>query len=138
MKRLLTLFILITSIVSLSHSQTATTPEVQSVKPVRNAMVERKVVAIDVDGVTYENVNVSMQAVNHRYYNRNKVKIVIRDVMGKKLWSKTFSDVFLYVFSDGQVQVGQGTFIQLLIEKIAKPTAEGEFKATFREKQGIF
>lgn len=98
MKRLLTLFILITSIVSLSHSQTATTPEVQSVKPVRNAMTERKVVAIDVDGVTYENVN----------------------------------------FSDGLVQVGQGTFIQLLIEKIAKPTAEGEFKATFREKQGIF
>ncbi len=138
MKRLLIVLFLMTSFVMVGYGQVTNSTEVESVKPVRNTVVERKVTSIDIDGVTYSNVTVSVQAINHRHYNHHKVKIAIKDVMGKKLWGKTLKDVYLYVFTDGQVQVGQGTFIQLLIEKMAKPTPKGEFTATFREKQGIF
>ncbi len=42
--------------------------------------------------------------------DKYKVKITITDANGKKIWKKTLKNVFLYVFSDGQVQVGKRHF----------------------------
>ena len=53
---------------------------------------------------------------------------------------KTFRNVFLYVFSDGQVQVGQPTgkkksFNQIIITKSA---SSDDYVGMIREKEGIY
>ena len=67
--------------------------------------------------------------------DKYKVKITISDANGKKVWKKTLKNVFLYVFSDGQVQVGKRNFVQILIEK---SSLTGDFLGMIREKEGIY
>ena len=44
-------------------------------------------------------------------------------------------NVFLYVFSNGQVQVGKSNFDQILIQK---SSYSDDFIGKIREKEGIF
>lgn len=67
--------------------------------------------------------------------DKYKVKITITDANGKKIWKKTLKNVFLYVFSDGQVQVGKRHFDQILIQK---SSLTGDFLGMIREKEGIY
>ena len=57
------------------------------------------------------------------------------DSKGKKIWKKTLKNVFLYVFSNGQVQVGKRGFDQILIQK---SSYTGDFIGKIREKEGIY
>lgn len=67
--------------------------------------------------------------------DKYKVKVTITDANGKKIWKKTLKNVFLYVFSDGQVQVGKQNFDRILIRK---SSLTGDFIGKIREKEGIY
>ena len=53
---------------------------------------------------------------------------------GNEVWKKTIKNVFLYVFSDGQIQVGKLNFTKVLIKK----NDTGTFSGKIREEEGVF
>ena len=111
--------------------------ERKEANPVTDQKVVRKVALIDIEGTTYENVVVSMKSTSPDgiITDKYKVKVVITDSKGKKIWKKTLKNVFLYVFSNGQVQVGKRGFDQILIQK---SSYTDDFIGKIREKEGIY
>lgn len=109
----------------------------ESAKPLTDTEVVRRVSIMDIEGKIYENVLVTMKSTSPDYFisDKYKVKITIQDADGKKVWKKTLKNVFLYVFSDGQVQVGKRNFDQILIQK---SSYSGDFVGKIREKEGIY
>ncbi len=53
---------------------------------------------------------------------------------GVKVWKKTMKNAYLYVFLNGQVQVGQPKFSKILIYK----NDSGSYIGKIREKEGIY
>ncbi len=109
----------------------------ESAKPLTDMEVVRRVAVMDIEGELYENVLVTMKSTSPDYFitDKYKVKVTIQDADGKKIWKKTMENVFLYVFSNGQVQVGKSNFNQILIQK---SSYSDDFIGTIREKEGIF
>ena len=105
----------------------------EKAKPLIDQEVMRRVALIDVEGTTYENVVVSMKSTSS--VGKDKVKVVITDSKGEKIWKKTLKNVFLYVFSNGQVQVGKRGFVQIVIDKLSQTD---DFVGMVREKEGIY
>lgn len=64
-----------------------------------------------------------------------KVVITVRNEKKKQVWKKTLKEAYLYVFKNGQVQVGQLNFVQVLIDKSSETDS---FIGKIREKEGIF
>lgn len=109
----------------------------EEAKPLMDREVMRRVALIDIEGTTYENVVVSMKSASLDDYikGENKVEVVITDSKGKKIWEKALKNVFLYVFSNGQVQIAQGGFVQIVIDKLSQTD---DFVGMVREKEGIY
>ena len=109
----------------------------EEAKPLMDREVMRRVALIDIEGITYENVVVSMKSASLDDYikGENKVEVVITDSKGKKIWEKALKNVFLYVFSNGQVQIAQGGFVQIVIDKLSQTD---DFVGMVREKEGIY
>ena len=53
----------------------------------------------------------------------------------ENLYTKDFKNVFLYVFSNGQIQVGKKNFDQIVVSK-SKTTDENI--GIIREKEGVY
>ena len=72
----------------------------EKANPVTDHEVVRRVALIDIEGTTYENVVVSMKSTSPDgiITDKYKVKVVITDSKGKKIWKKTLKNVFLYAF----------------------------------------
>lgn len=109
----------------------------ESAKPLTDMEVVRRVAVMDIEGELYENVLVTMKSTSPDYFitDKYKVKVTIQDADGKNIWKKTMKNVFLYVFSNGQVQVGKSNFDQILIQK---SSYSDDFIGKIREKEGIF
>lgn len=132
MKRFFTILFLMLSLALSSFAQ-----EPETAKPLTDTEVVRKVALMDIEGQLYDNVVVTMKSTSPDYFitDKYKVKVTITDANGKKVWKKTFKNVFLYVFSDGQVQVGKRNFDQIVIKK---SSLTGDFVGMIREKEGIY
>ena len=132
MKRIV---ILLFFMLSLSLSGFAQEPE--SARPLTDTEVVRRVAIMDIEGQLFYDVVVTMKSTSPDYLitDKFKVKVTITDSNGKKLWKKTFKNAFLYVFSNGQVQIGKRNFDQILIQK---SSLTGDFLGKIREKEGIF
>ena len=109
----------------------------EKAKPLIDQEVMRRVALIDVEGTTYENVVVSMKSASPDgiITDKYKVKVVITDSQGKKIWKKTLKNVCLYVFSNGQVLVGKSGFVQIVIDK---SSYTDDFIGKIREKEGVY
>ncbi len=132
MKRFITILFMGLFLALSSYAQ-----ETETVRPLTDTEVVRKVAIMDVEGKIFTNVEVSMKCVSPDYFLTDiyKVKVNIKDAEGKTLWKKTFKNVYLFVFSEGQVQVGKQNFNQLLIQK---SSYTDDFLGKIREKEGIF
>jgi len=132
MKRFVTILFLVLSLALFCFAQ-----EPESVKPLTDTEVVRRVAFMDIEGQIYENVVVTMKSTSPDYFitDKYKVKVTITDANGKKVWKKTLKNVFLYVFSSGQVQVGKRNFDQIVI---TKSSLDGNFIGQIREKEGIY
>ena len=121
----------------LSLTSSCFAQEHETTSPLTDTEVMRKVSIIDIEGKLYENVVVTMKSTSPDYFitDKYKVKVTIVDANGKKVWKKTLSNVYLYVFSSGQVQVGKRNFDQIVIWK---SSSTGDFIGKIREKEGVY
>lgn len=121
----------------LSFTMPGLAQEQETAKPLTDMEVERKVARMDIEGEIYNNVVVTMKSVSPDYYftDKYKVEVTVRGANGKKIWKKTLRNVFLYVFSSGQVQVGKQNFDQILIQK---SSLTGDYVGWVREKEGVY
>lgn len=126
--RILLIFLFFNFTTSLFSQETA--------KPMTNTVIERNVSIMDIEGKEYENVKVTLKSISPDYFFSDiyKVKVTVVDMKGKVVWKKTLKNVYLYVFSSGQIQVGKPNFDKILIQK----NYSGTFIGKIREKEGIY
>jgi len=108
----------------------------ETTKPLTDTEIVRNVSRLDIEGKEYKNVKVTFKSISPDYYfsDKHKVKVTIVDMDDKKVWKKTLKNTFLYVFSNGQIQVGRPNFNKILIQK----NDSGSFIGKIREKEGVY
>lgn len=111
--------------------------EPETAKPLTDMEVVRKVAYLDIEGQFYENVTISFKSVTPDYFisDKYRVKIKVVDKKRKLVYKKTFKNAFLYVFSDGQIQVGHKNFNQVLI---TKSISSDDNIGVIKEKEGVY
>ena len=128
MKRILLFLMMLTiNIVGFAQSD-----ETEKASPMTETEIVRKCAILDVEGKQYENVTVTIKSKSPDYFltDKFKVKVTVTDESGVKVWNKTFKNAFLYVFSNGQIQVGKQNFDKLVI---TKSSSTGEWIGMVRE-----
>ena len=110
--------------------------EKETTSPSYKTEISRNVSSLDVEGLVYKNVTVSLKSNNSGYYvgETPKVKVKIVNVDGRLIWKKTLKNSYLYVFSDGTVQVGQPKLFRIIINK----DYSGNYIGKIREYEGIY
>ncbi len=133
MKKLVSIMILVLCALSISAQE----KEPETARPITGIEITRKVASLDIEGALYYNVVVTIKPITPDYIinDRYKVKITVTDSKGKKIWKKTLKNVYLYVFSDGQIQVGKPNFNQILIRK---SSYSSDNIGAIREKEGVY
>lgn len=133
MKRIL-LFLMMLTINIVSFAQNS---EPEKASPMTDTEIVRKCAILDVEGKYYDNVTVTIKSNQPDFFftDKYKVKVTVTDASGSKVWNKTFKNAFLYVFPNGQVQVGKQNFDKLVI---AKSSSTGEWIGMVREKGGVY
>lgn len=91
--------------------------ETESAKPTLDVSVKRNISYALIEGIPFYNVTASIKAWDG--YWIKGVRIIVRDNWtGKRIYKKSFPKAFLYGFSDGTLQIGQGNvLIQTIIFK---------------------
>lgn len=133
MKRILLFLMMLTiNIVGFAQSD-----ETEKASPMTDTEIVRKCAILDVEGKYYDNVTVTIKSNQPDFFftDKYKVKVTVTDASGFKVWNKTFKNAFLYVFPNGQVQVGKQNFDKLVI---AKSSSTGEWIGMVREKEGVY
>lgn len=115
----------------------AQSDETEKASPMTDTEIVRKCAILDVEGKYYDNVTVTIKSNQPDFFftDKYKVKVTVTDASGSKVWNKTFKNAFLYVFPNGQVQVGKPNFDKLVITK-SSPT--GDWIGMVREKEGVY
>ena len=126
MKKIITVFVVVLMAGQLMAQETETATSLSNTKIVRN------VSKMDVEGKIYNNVKVTLRSVTSGY--NTKVKVTIVDMSGRSVWKKTLHNSFLWVFDEGQIQVGQPKFNKIVIHK----NTSGSYSGEIREYEGIY
>ena len=138
MKHFLFIFLMVFSCqIAVIAQENEEKKEVESVKPTDNVEIIRKVYALDIEGKIYKNVTVKIKSLSPEVWvsDHYRVKVLVTDSIGKKIYKKTFKDSYLYIFSKGQIQVGKPHFNMIVIDK---PLLGESFMGIIREKEGVF
>lgn len=132
--RKLLLFLVMLTINIVSFAQNS---EPEKAKPMTDTEIVRKCAILDVEGKYYENVTVTIKSNQPDFFftDKYKVKVTVTDASGSKVWNKTFKNAFLYVFPNGQVQVGKPNFHQMII---SRADSSSEWIGMVREKEGVY
>lgn len=133
MKRILLFLLMLTiNIVGFAQSD-----ETEKASPMTETEIVRKCAILDVEGKQYENVIVTIKSNQPDFFftDKYKVKVTVTDASGSKVWNKTFKNAFLYVFSNGQIQIGKKNFNQMLI---SNSSISGNWEGIVREKEGVY
>lgn len=131
-KVLLFLVMLMTYVVSFAQSNDS-----EKIKPLLDTEIVRKCANLDIEGKYYENVTVTIKSNEPDYVwiDKYKVKVTVTDASGNKVWKKTLNNSFLYVFSDGQIQIGKKNFYKMVI---LRSSSSGNWEGVVREKEGVY
>ncbi len=137
MKKFIVLLIFTLSFDSFAFAQSVK-DEPEKASPMQNAELIRKVLSLDIEGKLYTNVVVAIKSISpdHFFSEKYRVKVKVMDSDGKTVWNKTMKNVYLYVFSDGQVQVGKPNFNKLVIYSDKRDNKYE--KGIIREKEGVY
>lgn len=130
MKKLLTILVLL-----LTFSIGAIAQE--TVFPTYDTEIVRKVTFMDIEGMFYNNVVVTMKSAKQDYFitDKHKVKVNVKDTNGKTVWKKTLKNVYMYVYSKGKIEIKNGQFVKMIIWR---EDSEGRVFGEVREKEGIY
>lgn len=137
MKKLIILLIFTLSFGSFAFAQNVN-DETEKASPMQDAELIRKVLYLDIEGKLYTDVEVAIKSIkpDHFFSDKYRVKVKVTDTNSKIVWNKTMKNVYLYVFSDGQVQVGKPNFNQLII--YSDKRSNKYEKGKIREKEGVY
>lgn len=132
--RKLLLFLVMLTINIVSFAQNS---EPEKASPMTDTEIVRKCAILDVEGKYYDNVTVTIKSNQPDFFftDKYKVKVTVTDASGSKVWNKTFKNAFLYVFPNGQVQVGKPNFHQMII---SRADFSSEWIGMVREKEGVY
>ncbi|MDN3643749.1 hypothetical protein QWY87_13615 [Lutimonas halocynthiae] len=110
--------------------------EEETISPSYKTEIIRNVSVLDIEGIVYKNVTVSLKSNNQGRYvgETSKVKVKIVNVDGRLIWNKTLKNAYLYVFSNGDIQVGRPRFNKIIIDKVYS----GDYVGEIREYEGIY
>ncbi len=135
MKKILFLFMLILSCQLSLYAQENKVAE--SVMPTNNAEINRKVYLLDIEGKDYHDVTVNIESLspNPLVSDRYRVKVLVTDSVGKKIYKKKFKDCYLYIYSNGQIQIGKPRFNMIVLYP---PVSGQSVIGIIREKEGVF
>ena len=135
MKRFL-LLVVATLALSCTFAQS---DEPEKSSPSHDTEIVRRCFAMNIEGESFFNVVITLKS-----YDKDsepflgikggpRVKVTVKDNNGKNVYKKTFKNCYLYIFTNGQVQVGKPKFHQVIISK------EGErWFGEIKEKEGIW
>lgn len=131
MKKILLSFILIIwATISFAKSG-----EPEKSSPSHDTEIVRRCSHIDIEGKYYKNCVVTLKSIDPDYFitDKYKVKVLVEDENSKIVYKKTFKNCYLYIFRDGQIQVGLPNFSRIVIRRVSDSWF-GEIK----EKEGIW
>ena len=131
-------FILIIPLIFAVLNCFAQNDETESSKPSYDTEIVRRCAGIVIEGEDFFNVIVTLKSISpdHFLSDKHKVKVLVKDEDGKKIYKKTFSNAYLYIFSNGQIQVGKPKFNQIVIRKGFFD--ERLWFGEIREKEGVW
>ncbi len=143
MKKFIVLLIFTLSFDSFAFAQSVK-DEPEKASPMQNAELIRKVLSLDIEGKLYTDVVVAIKSISiispnlisGSFSEKYRVKVKVMDSDGKTVWNKTLKNVYLYVFSNGQIQVGKPNFDKLVIYSDKRDNKYE--KGIIREKEGVY
>jgi hypothetical protein len=134
MKKVLLFLVMLTCSIIVGFAQSS---EPETAKPMTDTEIVRKCAILNVEGKYYEDVKVVIKSnqPDFVFSDKYKVKVTVTDTSGTKVWNKTFKNAFLYIFSNGQIQIGKKNFDQMVI---SKSSTSGDWIGIVREKEGVY
>ena len=109
--------------------------EAEESKPSFNTEILRHCEWLDVEGFIFKDVTVTIKSLNKTTLD-SRVKIRVKNSKGKVIYKNTFRNDYLYIFSDGQIQVGIPKFNKLIIYPYENE--KGKWYGKIRWKEGIW
>ena len=125
---------LIVSVNSVAQSGT----ETETSRPSFDTEIVRKCASLDIEGKDYRDVLVTIKSISPDYFftDKYKVRILVDDEKGNRVYRKTLNNAYLYIYSNGQIQVGKPKFNQVIIRRGI--LMEDMWFGTIREKEGVW
>ena len=107
------------------------------VTPTENVEISRKVYLLDIEGKDYHDVTVNIESLspNPLVSDKYRVKVLVTDSDGKKIYKNKFKDCYLYIFSNGQIQIGKPRLNKVVL---GEPIMGKSGYGIIREKEGVF
>ena len=132
MKKVLLLLVMLT----ISIASFAQRSEPETASPMTNTEIVRPCAILYIEDDCYEDVTVTIKSNQPDFFftDKYKVKVTVTDAAGTKIWNKTFKNAFLYIFSNGQIQIGKQNFDKMVISKVST----GDWVGVVREKEGVY
>ena len=136
MNRYIYIFVIFLLMSANCFAQSGTEPETS--KPSFDTEIVRKCASLDIEGKDYRDVLVTIKSISPDYFftDKYKVKIIVEDENGNRVYRKTLNNAYLYIYSNGQIQVGKPKFNQVIIRRGA--LFEDMWFGLIREKEGIW
>lgn len=105
--------------------------------PMSDVKIERKLSYVDIEGDVFQDVTAKIQSISPDYIisSNYRVKIKIEDSNGKVIFKKKLKNSFLYVFSNGQIQIGRRNFNTVIIYK---NDIINTYHGVIRLKEGVY
>lgn len=127
MKRIITLLVAIFSFAFIANAE----PDKESVEPTYDVTITRYVDMLNINGHYHYNVECTIKASD--FWSKT-VKIIVKNG-NTKVYKHTYKNSHLYIFSNGQIQIGVPRLDWVVIW--AKDF-EGKVVGRINEKEGVY
>ncbi len=98
--------------------------------------IVRRCCFMNVERKLYKDCVVTLKSISPNHFtDKYKVKVLVTDENGKKVYKKTFKNSHLYISREGEIEVGQGNFLQLNIFRVKGRI--NSWSGAIKEKEGI-
>ena len=106
----------------------------ESVSPSLGTNIQRRVSVMRIEGKLINNVLVEFKSntPDYVFVDKGNVKVTVTKE-GKEVYKKKFKDSYLYIFGNGQIQVGKPNFTKVLIAPF-----EDKYWGEINEKEGVY
>lgn len=129
MKKFFFLFYVLFPIIAIAQD------EIESSKPSFDTEIERRCAILKIEDDIHYDVTITLKSQSPDYFVSDKfrVKVIVKSSDGENVYKKTFKNAYLYIYSDGSIQVGKPKFNQIIISR-----KDDIWFGVINEKEGIW